>query len=192
MEPLLIFSLFLLFIRGVILIGTYNKFIKYKNRIEEAWSGIDVALKRRFNLIPNLIRVIEGYSEHEAKILMSNRNQINGTSTISNRVKEESELSKSLQGALALAEAYPDLKASANFIDLQNTLDGIERDIQNARNRYNRAVNKFNTMIESFPASLIAKKYKFEKQNYFSLDLATQRESPEANFAKPRNQKFFK
>ena len=192
MEPLLIFSLFLLFIIGVILIGTYNRFIKYKNRIEEAWSGIDVALKRRFNLIPNLIRVIEGYSEHEAKILMSNSNQINGTSTISNRVEEESQLSKSLQGALALAEAYPDLKASANFIDLQNTLDGIERDIQNARNRYNRAVNKFNTMIESFPASLIAKKYKFEKQNYFALDLATQRESPEANFTKPRKQNFFK
>ena len=192
MEPLLIFSLFCLFIIGVILIGTYNNFIKYKNRIEEAWSSIDVALKRRFNLIPNLIRVIEGYSEHEAKILMSNSNQINGTSTISNRVEEESHLSKSLQGALALAEAYPDLKASANFIDLQNTLDGIERDIQNARNRYNRAVNKFNTMIESFPASLIAKKYKFEKQSYFALDLATQRESPEANFTKPRKQKFFK
>ena len=192
MEPLLIFSLFFLFIIGVILIGTYNQFIKYKNRIEEAWSGIDVALKRRFNLIPNLIRVIEGYSEHEAKILMSNSNQINGTSTISNRVEEESQLSKSLQGALALAEAYPDLKASANFIDLQNTLDGIERDIQNARNRYNRAVNKFNTMIESFPAYLIAKKYKFEKQNYFALDLATQRESPEANFTKPRKQNFFK
>ena len=192
MEPLLIFSLFFLFIIGVILIGTYNQFIKYKNRIEEAWSGIDVALKRRFNLIPNLIRVIEGYSEHEAKILMSNSNQINGTSTISNRVEEESQLSKSLQGALALAEAYPDLKASANFIDLQNTLDGIERDIQNARNRYNRAVNKFNTMIESFPASLIAKKYKFEKQNYFALDLATQRESPEANFTKPRKQNFFR
>jgi LemA protein len=87
---------------------------------------------------------------------------------------------------LALAEAYPDLKASANFLDLQKSLDEIEEDIQKARNQYNRYVGRLNTHIESFPASLIARKFGFEKQKYFTLDLATQRELPEVGFSKSR------
>ena len=183
MEPIIIFSIFFLLASVAWLIGTYNRFVKFKNRIEEAWSGIDVALKRRFNLIPNLIRAIEGYSEHEAKILMSKSEQLIGSTDMSNRVEEESRISKSLRGLLAVAEAYPDLKASENFIDLQNNLNEIEEDIQNARNRYNSSVNKFNTLVESFPAALIARKFGFKKQSYFSLDLATQRELPEVHFS---------
>lgn len=186
MEPIVIFPIFMLILAVLWIIGTYNKFIKFKNKIEEAWSGIDVALKRRFNLIPNLIRVIEGYSDHEAKILMSKSEQLIDSSDTSNRVEEESQISKSLQGALALAEAYPELKASANFIDLQNNLNEIEEDIQTVRNRYNYSVNKFNTLVESFPAALIARKCGFRKHGYFSLDLATQRELPEARFSQSR------
>jgi len=186
MEPIIILIFFVLFVSVAWLIGTYNRFIKYKNNIEEAWSGIDVALKRRFNLIPNLIRAIEGYSEHEAKILRTKSNYLRGPGGISNRVEEESQISKSLRGLLALAEAYPDLKASANFIELQNSLDEVEEDIQNARNRYNRFVGGFNTLVESFPAIFIARKYGFERQNYFALDLATQRELPEVEFSASR------
>jgi LemA protein len=165
-------------------IGSYNRFIKYRNKIEEAWSGIDVALKRRYNLIPNLIRAIEGYGEHEAKIFQATHNYLPGSNAKSERVEEESQISKSLGGLLALAEAYPDLKASANFLDLQKNLDEIEEDIQKARNQYNRYVDKLNTQIESFPANLIARKFGFEKQNYFTLELATQRELPEVEFFK--------
>jgi LemA protein len=165
---------------------SYNRFIEYRNKIEEAWSGIDVALKRRFNLIPNLIRAIEGYGAHEEKILQTKHNYLTGSNAKSERVDEESQISKSLRGLLALAEAYPDLKASANFLDLQKSLDEIEQDIQKARNQYNRYVGRLNTHIESFPANLIARKFGFEKQNYFTLDLATQRELPQVGFSKSR------
>jgi len=178
--------LFILLVSIAWFINTYNRFIKFKNRIEEAWSGIDVALKRRFNLIPNLIRVIESYEEHETKIFQTKTDYLAGPTGISNRVKEESQISESLSGLLALAEAYPDLKASANFLELQNSLNEIEEDIQEARNRYNSNVGRFNTLIESFPAKFIARKYGFERKNYFALDLATQRELPEVGFSTSR------
>jgi LemA protein len=189
MPQVLIPLFFVLFVSVAWFITTYNRFIKYKNRIEEAWSGIDVALKRRFNLIPNLIRSVEGYSEHEANIFRTKSDYLTGSIGMSNRVEKESQISKSLRGLLALAEAYPDLKASANFIDLQNSLDEIEEDIQKARNRYNSFVGRFNTLVESFPATFIAGKFGFEKQNYFALDLATQRELPEVNFSASRGSK---
>ena len=183
MQPIIMLVIFILLVFIAWFINTYNRFIKYKNRIEEAWSGIDVALKRRFNLIPNLIRAIERYEEHEANIFQTKNDYLAGPTGMSNRVKEESQISKSLRGLLALAEAYPDLKASANFLELQNSLNEIEEDIQKARNRYNGNVGSFNTLIESFPAKFIARKYGFEKKNYFTLDLATQRELPEVGFS---------
>ncbi|MCJ8501074.1 LemA family protein [Desulfatitalea alkaliphila] len=185
--PFLIFGAFFLIIAIVWPIKTYNEFIKYKNGIEEAWSGIDVALKRRFNLIPNLIRVIEGYSEHEAQIMRSKGDYLARSADNLGRADQESRISESLSGLLALAEAYPDLKASGNFIALHQSLDEIEEDIQKARNHYNRFVGRFNTLVESFPASVIAAKFGFGKQNYFSLDLATQREMPTVGFAASRN-----
>lgn len=183
MQPIIIFVIFFLLASIAWFINAYNRFIKYKNRIEEAWSGIDVTLRRRFNLIPNLIRTIERYEEHETKIFQTKNDYLAGSTGISNRVEEESQISKSLRGLIALAEAYPDLKASANFLDLQNSLSEIEEDIQKARNRYNSNVGRFNTLIESFPANFIAQKFGFEKQNYFALDLVTQREMPEVDFS---------
>jgi len=183
MEPIIIFTGFVLFVSIAWLISTYNRFIRYKNRIEEAWSGIDVALKRRFNLIPNLVRAVKGYSEHEAEVFRTKSDYLTGANGMSNRAAEESQISKSLRGLLALAEAYPDLKASANFIGLQDNLDEVEEDIQKARNRYNNWVARFNILVESFPAIYIAGKFGFEKRNYFALDLATQRELPEVEFA---------
>ena len=186
MQPIVVIFIFIIFVIIAWFINTYNRFVKYKNRIEEAWSGIDVALKRRFNLIPNLIRAIERYEEHETEIFKIKKDYLTDSTGSSNRAEEESQISKSLRGLLALGEAYPDLKASANFIDLQNSLDEIEEDIQKARNRYNSNVASFNTLIESLPAKFIARKYGFEKQKYFTLDLATQRELPEVGFSASR------
>ena len=169
-------------------IGTYNKFIKYDNRIEEALNRIDVALKRRANLIPNLVRVVKGYSAHESKIFGDKTNQ-SGALSRPERLEQEQQISKNLRGLLAVAEAYPDLKASTNFLDLQNNLDEIEQDIQQARNYHNDYIARFNTAVESFPASLIAGKFNFEKQNYLTLALATQREMPDVSFSQGEEEK---
>lgn len=171
------------------LVGTYNKFIKYKNYIEEAWSSIDVALKRRFNLVPNLVAVIQGYGKHENDIFENKTNTLRGGEGIDTRVESESKITHSLSNLLAIAEAYPDLKASANFLELQKSLANIEEDIQAARVRYNNFVARLNTLVESFPSSFIAKRFGFEKKDYFSLDLATQRELPEVNFAQGAGEK---
>jgi LemA protein len=175
---LIIPILFVLIILSAWSIGTYNKFVKYKNNIEESWSGIDVALKRRANLIPSLVKVIEGYGQHESSIFNDTRIEKTVKSN-ADRVVEESEISKSLGGLLALAEAYPDLKASDNFLSLQQSLDEIESEIVMARKRFNRNVGKLNTLVESFPATIIARKFGFTKQNYLDLELTTQRTMPD-------------
>ena len=176
--PIILVTVFVLFF----LIGTYNKFIKYQNRIEEAWSTIDVALKRRFNLVPNLVSAIKGYGKHESDIFESKINNMKGENEVDSRLENESKITHSLSNLLAVAEAYPDLKASVNFLELQKNLAEIEEDIQTARVRYNEIVARLNTLIESFPSSLIAAKFGFEKKDYFSLDIATQRELPKVHF----------
>lgn len=163
-------------------IGTYNRFVKYRNRIEEAWSSIDVSLKRRANLIPSLIKVIEGYGTHESDIF--ERKTAVSEKLGSSRIREEHKITESLGGLLALAEAYPDLKASSNFLALQQSLDTVEQDIQKARNRYNGFISRYNTLVESFPAGILARKFAFEKKDYLNLELATQREMPSVDFAK--------
>lgn len=174
-------AFFFLFVLTSWAIGTYNKFIKYRNRIEESLNGIDVALKRRANLIPNLVRIIEGYSTHEATIFQDKTHQL-GMLSDPSRIEQERVISKNIGGLLAVAEAYPDLKASGNFLALQHSLVEIEQDVQRVRNRYNSFIARFNTMVESFPASLIARKFHFYKQDYLALELATQREMPEVSF----------
>jgi LemA protein len=189
MNPVvIIFPAFGLFVLIAWAVGTYNKFIKYRNRIEESWSGIDVALKRRANIIPNLVRVIEGYGAHEAKIFQEKTRTPGGKDGRRHeRLEEESRISQSLGGLLALAEAYPDLKSSENFLDLQNSLDEIEREVQKARNRCNAYVGRYNVLVESFPANVIARKFGFQKQNYLALELATQREMPKVDFVEARD-----
>jgi LemA protein len=189
MNPeIIIPALFVTIVLAAWTIGTYNRFIKYKNRIEESLNGIDVALKRRANLIPNLVRVVEGYSAHEGKIFQDKTRQL-GRMSDPGRMEQEQQISRDIGGLLALAEAYPDLKASGNFLDLQNSLADIEQDIQRARNRYNNFIARFNTIVESFPAFLIARKFHFEKQEYLTLELATQREMPDVSFSGDRGKK---
>ncbi len=182
---LIIPALFVTIVLTAWTIGTYNRFIKYKNRIEESLNGIDVALKMRANLIPSLVRVIEGYSAHEGQIFQEKTRQL-GRLSEPRRLEEEQQISQNIGGLLAVAEAYPDLKASANFLDLQNSLAEIEQGIARARNRYNNVIARFNTMVESFPASFIARKFHFTKQEYLALDLATRRGMPDLSFAPER------
>ena len=183
MRPEVIVPLcFFIFVLFAWTISTYNKFVKYRNKIEEAWSTIDATLKRRANLIPNLVRVIEGYSNHEARIFQEKTGRLADNSKTSERMAEESHISKSLGGLMALAEAYPDLKASGNFLDLQNNLDEIEQDVQRARNSYNSYIGRLNTLVESFPSSIIARNFAFTKKSHLTLELATQREMPAVDF----------
>lgn len=177
--PLLIFlTVILLFA----LIITYNSFIKYRNMIEEEWSGIDTALKRRTNLIPNLISAVKGYSKYEADTLAEMTRTRGHAEDVEGRSNEESQISKSLGGLIAVAEAYPDLKASENFSVLQQALIEVEQEIQQLRRDYNRAVRKYNTGIQSFPGNIMARLFHFTKAEYFSLELATQREVPDVDF----------
>ena len=181
--PFFMIGGFVIFVGIAWYINTYNRFIKYRNQIEEAWSGIDVALKRRFNLIPNLIRAIEGYAKHEAELFGKESSRFAGSADVPDRMTEESRLSNSINGLLALAEDYPDLKASKNFFSLQQTLNEIESDIQNARNRFNGVVRRYNTLTESFPSRYIAGKYNYAKKEYFTLELSTQREMTSVDFS---------
>ena len=181
--PFVMIGGFIIFVGIAWYINTYNRFVKYRNRIEEAWSGIDVALRRRFNLIPNLIRAIEGYAKHEADVLDKESTRFTGSADVPDRMAEERRLSNSIHGLIALAEDYPDLKASKNFFSLQQTLNDIESDIQSARNRFNGAVRRYNTLVESFPSSYIAGKYNYSRKEYFTLELATQREMTDIDFS---------
>lgn len=161
---------------------TYNRFIKLKNMVKEAWSGIDVQLKRRFNLIPNLIETVKGYAAHESDVLEKLAGIRAGSQNVNERGAQEGQLSHAIQNLLAVAEAYPDLKASDNFIDLQNNLDQIENEIQLARRYYNGAVRDFNVLVESFPSNLIAQVFNFNTAEFFEISLARQRDLPKVEF----------
>jgi LemA protein len=165
-------------------ISVYNKLVKNKNMAEEAWSGIDVQLKKRYDLIPALVNTIKGYASHEKETLenvIKWRNMGVAANTVKDQEKAEVGLSAVLGRLIALSENYPDLKANANFQDLQKQLSEIENAIQLSRRYYNGVVRDLNIMIESFPSNLVASTFAFSKRDYFELDNA-QREAPEIKF----------
>ena len=176
--PLLIFGLFIFV---VIPVSIYNRFIKYRNMIEESWSGIDITLKRRANLIPNLISAVKLYSKHESDVFSDTVKARHDSTDVATRSVEESAITQSLTGLLAVAEAYPDLKANQNFLGLQSSLSEVENDILKARTVFNSAVRKNNTLVQSFPSNIIAKLFKFRNAEYFSLELATESAVPKVN-----------
>jgi len=164
---------------------TYNRFIKNKNRVMESWSGIDVQLKRRHNLIPNLIETVKGYTQHEKETL-AELTELRGanrtTESIAELGRAESQISQALGRLIAVAEDYPDLKANENFLDLQEKLHGVEEEIQLARRYYNGTVRNWNILVESFPSNLLANLFHFSAADYFEIQLATERDVPEVNF----------
>ncbi len=166
-------------------IVTFNRFVLRRNRVLEGWSSIDVQLKRRHNLIPNLVDTIKGYTQHEERVLSKVtelRTRAEESDTTKDRASRESALSKILGSVFALAEAYPELKANDNFINLQENLNEIEEQIQFARRYYNGTVRDMNVSVASFPSNLIARIFGFAEAEYFEIDLATQRDVPEVNF----------
>ena len=177
----------LIIVIGGYLIYAYNALVKNKNLVGEGWSGIDVQLRRRADLIPNLIETVKGYAAHEDK-LFRDVAELRAKSIAGGTVGEQSAVGQAMSAALgrlfAIAEAYPELKADANFRDLQDKLSGIEDEIQMSRRYYNGAVRNLNTMIESFPTNLIANQFKFEKAEFFEIGDAAAREVPKVDFKK--------
>ena len=167
------------------LVMAYNGLVRNKNLVAEGWSGIDVQLRRRADLIPNLIETVKGYAAHEDK-LFRDIAELRAKSISGGTVGEQSAVGQAMSQALgklfAIAEAYPELKADANFRDLQDKLAGIEDEIQMARRYYNGAVRNLNTMIESFPSNLIATQFKFERAEFFEIGDAAAREVPKVDF----------
>lgn len=181
------FFLALLIALSVLVIFLYNALVKKRQMVEEGWSGIEVQLKRRSNLVPNLVETVKGYASHEQETLdavTQLRTSIISipTDNIAGRAKAEGELTKALGRLFAVAEAYPDLKASQNFTDLHQSLDEIENAIQMARRYYNGAVRGLNVAVESFPSNLIASQFKFDKAEYFEIEDDAERSVPKVTF----------
>lgn len=165
----------LLIIVGVIVLWfvvTYNKFITRRNRAEEAWADIEVQLKRRYDLIPNLISAVKGYAAHESgafeKVTQA-RSQAMQAGNVHDQMQAENMLSGALKSLFAVAEAYPDLKANTNFLELQRELSDTENKIQSARRFYNGNVRDFNTALETFPSNVVAGMFIFKKKEFFDL-----------------------
>lgn len=166
------------------IIGMYNTLVRLRNTVEEAWSTIDVQLKKRYDLIPNLVETVKGYAKHEGETLekvIAARN-LAMTSSGDAKMAAENALTGTLKSLFALQERYPDLKANTNFMDLQNQLKVIENEIASARRYYNGTVKTFNTKIEVFPSNLIANMMKLTKRPYFELDSEEERKAVSVKF----------
>lgn len=178
-------TIFLIIVAALIIIWliiTYNLFVRDKNLIKEAWSGIDVQLKRRHNLIPNLVESVKGYSGHEKDLLENitqKRSEATKIESIKDKAPAESDLSGMLKNLFVAVENYPDLKANTNFLDLQKQLVEIEDQLQYSRRYYNGAVRNYNIRVESFPSNFIAGLFDFKQENFFEISLATEKQTPE-------------
>ncbi len=165
-------------------IGTYNSLIKLKNSVEEAFSTMDVYLKKRRNLIPNLVETVKGYASHEKETLekvIQARNMATQATTPEESIKNENMLTGTLRSLFAISENYPDLKANTNFLDLQAQLKAIEDEIASSRKYYNAVVKAFNTKIEVFPSNLIAGMFHFERRTMFEIQ-EEERENVQVQF----------
>lgn len=169
----LIISLCIALLLVIVLIAMYNKLVGLKNRMQEAWSIIDVCLKKRYDLVPNLVETVKGYAAHEKTTLeeltrfrsdaMQAKNQ-------ASRMESENNLGKALTQFLAVVENYPDLKANANFLELQHQLADIENELSMSRRYYNGTVRENNIYIERFPSNIVAGMFRFSKGEFFTAD----------------------
>ncbi len=165
-------------------IGSYNGFIKLRNRVEEAFSTMDVYLKKRYDLIPNLVETVKGYATHERETLekvIAARNMAANATNMQERIEGENMLTGTLKSLFALAEAYPQLQANVNFMDLQGKLSMLEDEIASSRKYYNALVRDYNIKREAFPSNIIAGIYRFEKKQLFEI-AEPQRENVKVQF----------
>ncbi len=182
----LLIALGLLVLLAFYAIAIYNKLVKLKNLVGEAWSGIDVQLKKRYDLIPNLVETVKGYAAHEKETFENvtrARAAAQQATTVEGQQAAEKQLSGALMNLLAVAEQYPDLKANANFLELQATLRDVEGDIEKSRRYYNGNVREQNTLIESFPSNIIANLFSFVKSVMFELENPAEKQAPTVKFS---------
>jgi LemA protein len=178
--------LVLVLVAGLWLIVIYNGLVRKRNLVREGWSGVDVQLKRRADLIPNLIETVKGYMGHERGVLeqvTELRSQSLRASAPAEKGRVEGLLSGALGNLFAVAENYPDLKASQNFVELQGTLADVEEQIQLARRYYNGAVRELNIAVESFPQNLVAERFGFRQAEFFELEEPGDRAVPKVSFS---------
>ena len=170
----------------ILFVGAYNSFVRLKNVVEEAWATIDVYLKKRYDLIPNLVETVKGFAKHESETLqkvIASRNIAMQASTGEAKIAAEKELTNNLKTLFnVVAESYPQLQANTNFLDLQNQLKQIENELASARKYYNGTVKTLNTKIEMFPSNLIAGMMKLKKYPYFELDSEEERKNVKVSF----------
>ncbi len=175
MSPLIIFFIVLAVVIGWFAFS-YNNFVKLINRTREAWADIDVQLKRRYDLIPNLVETVKGYASHEKDLLekvtkaRADALSVERSGDPENTARAENALTGALRSVFAVAENYPDLKANTNFLELQKELSDTENKIQAARRFYNTNVRDLNTNIESFPSNIIANLFNFSPEKFFELE----------------------
>jgi LemA protein len=167
-------------------IGIYNALIRLRNQVDNAWSQIDVQLKRRHDLIPNLVETAKGYMKHEREtfeVITQARSQAMGAKSVSEASKAEGALGEALSKFMLVVENYPDLKANQNFLSLQEELTSTENKIAFARQSYNDQVLFFNNKIQMFPSNIIAGMFKFTKRDFFEIEVAAEREAPKVSFS---------
>lgn len=165
-------------------VSTYNGLVKLRNKVKDQWSQIDVLLKRRADLIPNLVETVKGYAKHESGTLeavIAARNKAVNATTTEEEMKANGELSGALNRLFALAESYPDLKANTNFLDLQNNLKETEDKISYARQFYNDSVLNYKNKLEVFPSNIVANMFGFKPEPFFEAN-ETERENPQVKF----------
>jgi LemA protein len=165
--------------------GAYNGLIRLRNQLENAWAQIDVQLKRRHDLIPNLVETVKGYAAHESGTLekvIQARNMAVSATTVADKAQAENVLSGTLKSLFAVAEAYPDLKANSEFMRLQEELTSTENKVAFARQFYNDSVMTYNTHIEVFPTNLLATMFNFGRRDFFEVKAEDEREAPQVKF----------
>lgn len=178
----------LLVLLVIIGIGMYNSLVRLKVQTDNAWADIDVQLKRRYDLIPNLVETVKGYAGHEKGTLeavINARNRAMSATNPGDKAQAENMLSGALKSLFALAEAYPQLRAIESFTSLQNSLSQIEDTVQNARRYYNAVVRDLNTKIQQFPTNIIANMLGFKPREFFEVTASAEREAPKVSFNAP-------
>lgn len=172
-------------------VGVYNGLIQLKNKVDEAWADIETQLKRRYDLIPNIVETVKGYAGHEKSTLENvtkARNMAMNAGTLADKAQAENALSGTLKSLFALAENYPELKANQNFLDLQQTLKDIEEHLQLSRRYYNATVRDFNTKVELFPNNIFAGIFNFKRRDFFQVDSEEERKNVKVSFSEHKEE----
>ena len=184
MIPMIVIGVIVLII-VIWLISSYNGFVTLRNKTEEAFSAMDVSLKKRYDLIPNYVETVKGYAKHESETLervVAARNHAMTATSVDDKIKQENVLSGALRSLFAVSESYPELKANENFNKLQDQLQRLEEEIAGSRRYYNGVVNRYNTKIELFPGNIIAGIFGFKRKPLFEVSNESERENVQVKF----------